>query len=118
MDLTKCASCGTRFLPRPQSPEQRFCSKTDCQRERRRRWQRAKRASDPDYRLNDRAAAEAWRQAHPDYWRRYQRPRLTSEVPGGLYRLEILANPQCNENVWIVRLVPSRAGNASSRRAK
>ena len=33
------------------------------QRARKRDWQRAKRASDPDYRANDRAAQRAWLKA-------------------------------------------------------
>ena len=44
-----------------------------CQRERKRRWQRAKRASDADYRLNQARAQEAWVTRHADYWRRYRR---------------------------------------------
>lgn len=64
-----CCCCGQPFQPRPQNPTQTYCSQPACQRARKRDWQRAKRASDPDYRANDRAAQRAWAQAHPQYWR-------------------------------------------------
>jgi hypothetical protein len=64
-----CCCCGQPFRPRPQNPTQTYCSQPACQRARKRDWQRAKRASDPDYRANDRAAQRAWAQAHPQYWR-------------------------------------------------
>jgi hypothetical protein len=40
---------------------------------RRRRWQRAKRQSDADYRENQARAQRAWVQGHRDYWREYRR---------------------------------------------
>uniref|UniRef100_UPI0026318B0C hypothetical protein n=1 Tax=Accumulibacter sp. TaxID=2053492 RepID=UPI0026318B0C len=43
-----------------------------CQRERRRRWQAAKRQSDPDYRENQKHAQKAWAERNPDYWRTYR----------------------------------------------
>lgn len=118
MALTKCASCGTPFAPRPQSPQQLFCSKPDCQRERRRRWQLAKRRADPDYRLNDLAAAAAWRLKHPNYWRTYERQRPARGIFDGLYRMQIIAVSDSNEDVWIVRLVRSGRRHTSSRSTK
>ena len=67
-----CACCGEPFEPRPQVPDQAFCTSLDCQRTRKRQWQRAKRQSDPDYRINQRAAQQAWSQRNPDYWRNYR----------------------------------------------
>ena len=64
-----CRCCGQQFRPRPQNPTQTYCSDPRCQRARKRDWQRAKRAGDPDYRANDRAARQAWAQGHPGYWR-------------------------------------------------
>ena len=49
-----CTCCGKPFEPRPQVPDQTFCSAPDCQRARKRQWQRAKLRSDPDYRINQR----------------------------------------------------------------
>jgi hypothetical protein len=50
-----------------------YCSAAACQRERRRRWQQAKRQGDPDYRENQARAQRAWTQGHRDYWREYRR---------------------------------------------
>jgi len=69
----KCKACGCDFPPRPQNPDQQFCSKLKCQRERKRRWQKHKRATDADYRDNQARAQRRWAQAHPDYWREYRR---------------------------------------------
>ena len=63
-----CTCCGKPFEPRPQVPDQAFCSAPDCQRARKRQWQRAKLQSDPDYRINQRAAQQAWSQRNQDYW--------------------------------------------------
>ena len=73
MEKRRCAACRKLFPPRPQSPGQTFCSAAPCQRERKRRWQKARRAADPDYRDNDTQASRQWRRRHPDYWRAYRR---------------------------------------------
>lgn len=67
-----CACCGLTFEPRPQVPDQAFCSSPACQRARKRQWQRAKLKSDPDYRLNQTAAQRAWTERNPDYWQNYR----------------------------------------------
>ncbi len=67
-----CACCGEPFEPRPQVPDQAYCSAPDCQRARKRQWQRAKLQSDPDYRVNQRAAQQAWSDRNKDYWRDYR----------------------------------------------
>jgi hypothetical protein len=72
MQNRRCAACGQLFRPRPQVPQQCYCAEAACQRERRRRWQQAKRVSDGDYRDNDARGQRAWREAHPDYWRQYR----------------------------------------------
>jgi hypothetical protein len=73
MEQRRCAGCHKLFRPRPQCPEQGFCSAPACQRERKRRWQKAKRAADADYRDNDVQASRRWRDQHPGYWRAYRR---------------------------------------------
>ena len=73
MQQRRCAACHKHFHPRPQCPEQAFCSAAACQRERKRRWQKAKRVRDADYRDNDVEANRQWRSRHPDYWRAYRR---------------------------------------------
>lgn len=75
MMTKRCACCDQPFEPRPQVPDQGFCSSPDCQRARKRQWQRNKLKSDPDYRINQRAAQEAWSRRNPDYWRNYRDAR-------------------------------------------
>ena len=65
METRQCAGCGKHFHPRPQSPQQKFCSEAACQKERRRRWQAAKRQSDPDYRENQARAQAKWVSSKP-----------------------------------------------------
>lgn len=72
MDKRRCVSCRKVFSVRAQTPGQRYCSAPGCQRERRRRWQREKRRSDPDYRENQRQAQRRWAGSHREYWRRYR----------------------------------------------
>ncbi len=72
MEKKRCAACRKHFHPRPQSPGQKFYSAAQCQRERKRRWQKARRAADPDYRDNDVQANRDWRSRHPGYWRAYR----------------------------------------------
>lgn len=73
MQSKPCAGCGRSFRPRPQTPGQTYCASAVCQRKRRRRWQQARRQSDPDYRENQARAQAAWAARHPDYWREYRR---------------------------------------------
>lgn len=68
----RCAACGCLFVPRRNVPEQRYCAKRACQRTRRRRWQRQKLKADADYRANQAAAQQRWRERHPGYWRGYR----------------------------------------------
>lgn len=70
--MKPCIACSQMFRPRPQTPDQKYCSQAECQRERRRRWQQAKRRDDPDYRDNDTRSGKEWATEHPDYWKRYR----------------------------------------------
>ena len=73
MERRGCAACGQALRPRSQVLQQFYCSEAACQRERRRLWQRAKRASDADYRDNQAWAQRAWAANHREYWREYRR---------------------------------------------
>lgn len=91
MTKLRCAHCGARFIPAPQVPNQAYCSKANCQKERRRQWHKSKLQSDPDYRDNQSRAQKAWtekksgllaqapsRQVRlwksPALWARFERP--------------------------------------------
>lgn len=119
----RCACCGKPFAPRPQVPDQAYYFAPDCQRARKRQWQRAKRQSDPDYRIDQRAAQQAWAQRNPDYWRNYhaaksKQPRAQApstdlvkmdvcDLPSGLYRItRHPAFPREYGDSWVVEITP------------
>jgi hypothetical protein len=72
MSTRRCLACGNQFRLLPQVPDQNHCSAPACQRERRKQWQRLKRATDPAYRDNQARAQKAWLARHPDYWSQYR----------------------------------------------
>jgi|SRR5215470_11946991 len=72
MEERRCAGCGNAFWRRPQVPDQEYCGKEECRRARRRRWQRAKRQDDADYRDNQARAQRAWSGKNSSYWRAYR----------------------------------------------
>jgi hypothetical protein len=67
-----CPHCQRPFLPHPAVRKQQYCGSADCQRVRKRLWQKAKLARDPAYWENQAAAQRAWRQRNPEYWRQYR----------------------------------------------
>ena len=70
----RCANpqCRRLFNPNPRVKNQQYCDKKDCQRARKRRWQRQKMKDDPDYRDDHRDAQQGWIEQNMDYWRRYR----------------------------------------------
>jgi hypothetical protein len=56
----------------PRVKNQLYCGKKECQRARKRIWQKRKMATDPDYRANQRSCSKAWRDRNPDYWHNYR----------------------------------------------
>src|SRR5262249_62325086 len=69
MEKRRCAACGEAFRPCPRVRDQTYCGKEECRRARRRRWQRAKRGEDADYRDNQVRAQRAWSGENRSYWR-------------------------------------------------
>jgi len=69
----RCLHCRCLFVFNPRLKDQRYCGRTECQRVRKRLWQRHKMATDADYQQNQKAAQKHWQQEHPDYWRQYRR---------------------------------------------
>jgi hypothetical protein len=72
MESRWCTACGAVFELRAQVPNQTYCSKVPCQKERRRLWQQVKRSSDPDYIANQSLAQRAWSTRNSEYWRNYR----------------------------------------------
>jgi len=72
MGLKRCLACADTFLTSPRVPAQNYCSRPNCQRERRKLWQRDKRRSDKDYRETQLQCQRRWRESHASYWRQYR----------------------------------------------
>ena len=134
MSTRSCAACGKLFVPRPQNPNQQFCSEPECQRERRRRTQAERRANKPETGANSAQYYRDWRIKNPDYWKHYrathpeyaernriqQRQRnkarknfdIANEAVwpahpfiGGLFRLSpVTGRKIANEAAWIVQI--------------
>jgi len=67
-----CLCCEKRFIPHPAVRDQQYCSDPECQKARKRKWQKEKLATDSDYRANQAEAQRQWRSRNRDYWRRYR----------------------------------------------
>jgi hypothetical protein len=72
MEERRCAACGEAFRPCPRVRDQSYCGKEECRRARRRRWQRAKRQEDADYRDNQARAHRVWAAENSTYWQAYR----------------------------------------------
>ncbi len=68
----RCPYCQQVFQPDPYHPQQRVCSQPTCQSQRRSDYHRQKIASDPVYQQVCLESPRKWREAHPDYWKRYR----------------------------------------------
>jgi len=68
----RCQSCNRRFSPLPHIKNQQFCSRKQCQAERRRGWRRLKLATDEDYKNDQQAAQRRWLDTRPDYYLIYR----------------------------------------------
>jgi hypothetical protein len=72
MEKRRCKNCGCLFQVCSRVAKHEYCDKEECQRTRKRQWQKRKRATDPAYRANQQDAQERWREVHPDYWKNYR----------------------------------------------
>jgi hypothetical protein len=68
-----CPCCKRKFVPHPAVKNQQYCGSPDCQRARKRKWQKEKLARDPDYRENQSYAQREWRRRNKDYWKEYRK---------------------------------------------
>ena len=60
------------FKPFPHVKHQLYCSKPECQKERKRQWHKQKMLDDSEYKDDRRDAQRKWRVNNPDYWRSYR----------------------------------------------
>jgi len=72
MGTKRCLACGDPLPLSSRVPDQSYCSRAQCQRERRKLWQREKKLLDPAYREAQAIAQKAWAERNVDYWHRYR----------------------------------------------
>ena len=119
----RCANpaCRSLFFPNPHVKNHRFCKKKNCQRFRKRQWQRQKMKNDPDYQDDKREAQLCWVERNRDYWRRYRdqhpeyvkRNRFLQRERDRRRRLRNLAKMDASEQISLVKpgsyyLVPAK----------
>ena len=119
----RCANpaCRRLFLPNPHVPNHLFCNRKDCQRVRKRRWQREKMKNDREYRDNHREAQQCWMEQNRDYWRRYRdkhpeyvkRNRLLQRERDRRRRIRDLAKMDASDQLSLVKpgsyyLIPAK----------
>lgn len=75
MGTLKCLCCRRQVPANPRLKKQNYCGRPDCQRARKKAWQRKKMATDTDYQENQRNAQKQWQEHNPDYWQKYRRNR-------------------------------------------
>ena len=81
MKTFRCKACRRIQPANPRNSHQQYCSRADCQRARKREWQRKKRTADPDYRQNQIDCQKRWRERHTDYWQEYRKKKKGSPPP-------------------------------------
>ncbi len=92
MQNKQCKACNALFKPCPQVVNQTYCSKRECQRVRKRMWQKAKRQTDPSYRENQYAAHRAWLNRNPEY---VSTNRKSLREPNNVAHFETLQSKTC-----------------------
>jgi len=112
-EMIRCTNpcCRRHFLPNPRVKNQQYCNRKECQRVRKRLWQREKMRSDPDYRANQRDNRKRWQKRNPDYWRQYrmshpqygERNRLLQRIRDRKRRLENLAKMDALSQVSLLK---------------
>lgn len=71
--LRMCKNCRSPFRPHIKVPGQKYCSKRECQKARRKHWQKIKLQEDDDYKKNKASAQKNWASKNPQYWKDYRK---------------------------------------------
>ncbi len=108
MPSRKCLACGQYFKRCPQTREQRFCSKTECQRERRRRTKEMQRQSDSELSCLQATPVHATGNAHATDYRAFsEQPETvnTGQLPPGRYLVTRLDSDGVSKgHAWLVEI--------------
>jgi len=68
-----CVFCKRRISSKPRLHNQQYCGRSECQKARKRKWQKEKLAKDSDYRGNQSTAQKEWCSRNQGYWREYRK---------------------------------------------
>jgi hypothetical protein len=68
----KNKNCSHLFVVSPKHPNQQYCSRKECQRVRKTKWEREKLVYDREYRKNKADSQERWLAKKPWYWKKYR----------------------------------------------
>lgn len=72
MARDRCAHCDCPLPTTRRNPKQCYCSRPDCQKARKRQWQKNKLKTDPTYKDNQKRAQKNWLRNNPTYWKSYR----------------------------------------------
>jgi hypothetical protein len=112
-----CRFCHQFFEPSKFRPDQSICSHSECQRHRRNEYHHRKITSDSEYAATVRESRRKWRNAHPDYQRKYrqlheaavERNRQLQHRRDSRRRLQLLVKNNlaldlktCSGEAWLV----------------
>lgn len=70
--MRRCAHCHCLFEVCNKVSKHEYCNKKECQKARKRKWQREKIKNDADYCKDQKEAHQDWKNNNPDYWRTYR----------------------------------------------
>ena len=72
MNTHRCRYCRQAFEANRYHPRQQVCTQPACQSQRRSDYHRQKIISDPVYQQICLESPRKWREAHPQYWKKYR----------------------------------------------
>lgn len=74
MKKRKCKNknCSLLFVVSLRHPNQQYCSRKECQRVRKAKWEREKLVNDKEYRKNKADSQARWQAKKPLYWKKYR----------------------------------------------
>jgi len=67
-----CISCKRIFIACPPIKNHQYCSSPECQKARKRKWQKEKLITDNDYKEHQAKAQKAWCSKNKGYWKEYR----------------------------------------------
>lgn len=68
----RCSHCHGYFEVCNKVKKHEYCNKKECQKARKRKWQKQKMQNDSQYREDQKQAQADWRKNNSDYWKKYR----------------------------------------------